>query len=171
MVASDETGVRIEGTNSYHWVFRCEEAVVHHAAPTRGACVVHEIMDGHRPAVWLSDRYSAQQGHADRQQTCLAHLARDVAYALAGDDTLALRLFDGAFALARTITTLAPSTIAPKLERRPRTPATCAWLQNRIEATFAARVDAHNNAASATCLQRKNTNTALCGPPSEAGAP
>ncbi|RYC28792.1 hypothetical protein D3273_27440 [Lichenibacterium minor] len=58
------------------WVFRCEEAVVHHAAPTRGACVVHEIMDGHRPAVWLSDRYSAQQGHADRQQTCLAHLAR-----------------------------------------------------------------------------------------------
>ena len=58
VVASDETGVRIEGTNSYHWVFRCEEAVVHHAAPTRGACVVHEIMDGHRPAVWLSD-YSA----------------------------------------------------------------------------------------------------------------
>ena len=109
VVASDETGVRIEGTNSYHWVFRCEEAVVHHAAPTRGACVVHEIMDGHRPAVWLSDRYSAQQGHAGRQQTCLAHLARDVAYALdAGDDTLTLRLklwLDGAFALARTITT------------------------------------------------------------------
>jgi transposase len=40
-------------------VFRCEEAVVHHAAPTRGACVVHEIMDGHRPDVWLSDYYSA----------------------------------------------------------------------------------------------------------------
>jgi len=43
--------------------------------------------------VWLSDRYSAQQGHADRQQTCLAHLARDVAYALeAGDDPVAFRL-------------------------------------------------------------------------------
>ena len=55
---------------------RWADAVVHHAAPTRGACVVHEIMDGHRPAVWLSDRCSAQQGHADRQQTCLAHLAR-----------------------------------------------------------------------------------------------
>jgi hypothetical protein len=39
------------------------------------------MMDGHRPAVWLSDRYSAQQGHAGAQQTCLAHLARDVAYA------------------------------------------------------------------------------------------
>ena len=72
VVASDETGLRIEGTNSYHWVFGCEKAVVHHAAPTRGACVVHEIMDGHRPAVWLLDRYSAQQGHDDRQQrgTC-----------------------------------------------------------------------------------------------------
>src|SRR6185369_11654040 len=30
----------------------------------------------HRPAVWLSDRYSAQQGHGLAQQTCLAHLAR-----------------------------------------------------------------------------------------------
>ena len=74
----------------------------------------------HRPAVWLSDRYSAQQGHADRQQTCLAHLARDIAYALdAGDDTLALRLklwLDGVFALARTITTAALSTVLPSAE-------------------------------------------------------
>jgi len=29
IVASDETGVRIEGTNSYHWVFHCKDAVVH----------------------------------------------------------------------------------------------------------------------------------------------
>src|SRR4051812_12688345 len=71
VVGCDETGVRIEGSNSYHWVFRCENAVVHHAAPTRAASVVHKIMDGHRPAVWLSDRYSAQQGHAGQQQTCL----------------------------------------------------------------------------------------------------
>ena len=47
VVACDETGVRIEGSNSYHWVFRCDEAVVHPAAPTRGASVVREIMDGH----------------------------------------------------------------------------------------------------------------------------
>ncbi|MGE7414096.1 IS66 family transposase, partial [Methylobacterium tarhaniae] len=92
VVASDETGVRIEGANSYHWVFRCDDAVVHHAAPSRAAAVVSEVMAGHRPAVWLSDRYSAQQGHGERQQTCLAHLARDVAYAVeAGDDLLALR--------------------------------------------------------------------------------
>src|SRR4051794_17033114 len=34
VVASDETGVRIEGANAYHWVFRCQDAVVHQAAPT-----------------------------------------------------------------------------------------------------------------------------------------
>ena len=203
VVASDETGVRIEGTNSYHWVFRCADAVVHHAAPTRGACVVHEIMDGHRPAVWLSDRYSAQQGHADRQQTCLpsarhlielrstrllacfAHLARDVAYALdAGDDTLALRLklwLDGAFALARTITTAAPSTVATKRRKLQRSlsdilaaPATCDLardIQNRMRrardqlltfASFPGRVEATNNACERdlrpAVIQRKNTN-------------
>src|SRR4051812_19150174 len=131
VVACDETGVRIEGSNSPHWVFRCDEAVVHHAAPTRAGSVVREIMGGHRPAVWLSDRYTAQQGHparssskviqqghADRQQTCLAHLARDVAYALeAGDDPVAFRLklwLGSAFALARGIGSLAASTINAK---------------------------------------------------------
>src|SRR5919107_1122367 len=53
------------------------------------------MMQGHRPKVWLSDRYSAQQGHAAAQQACLAHLARDVAYAReASQDGVALRLAD-----------------------------------------------------------------------------
>src|SRR5215211_5736965 len=78
VIASDETGVRIEGSNAYHWVFHSSQAVVHHASPTRAASVIREMMDGHRPAVWLSDRYTAQQGHGAAHQTCLAHLARDV---------------------------------------------------------------------------------------------
>jgi transposase len=118
VVASDETGVRIEGANAYHWVFRCEEAVVHQVAATRAASVVHAMMDGHRPKVWLSDRYSAQQGHADAQQTCLAHLARDVAYAReASEDGVPWRLelwLGSVFELARGITTFAPSTVARK---------------------------------------------------------
>ena len=69
VIASDETGVRIEGSNAYHWVFRCAQAVVHQAAPTRGAVVVRTVMDGHRPDVWCSDRYAAQQGHATAHQT------------------------------------------------------------------------------------------------------
>ena len=93
VVASDETGVRIEGCNAYHWVFRSGEAVVHTASPTRGAVVAREMMDGHRPAVWISDRYTAQQGHGVRHQTCLAHLARDVAYAVEiAADPVPLRL-------------------------------------------------------------------------------
>ena len=125
VVACDETGIRIEGTNSFHWVFRCAEAVVHHVAPTRGAAVVRDVMGDHRPDVWLSDRYSAQQGHGKAHQTCLAHLARDVAYALdGGDEALALgfKLWLGsAFALAEAVTTLAASTVASRrraLERR-----------------------------------------------------
>jgi len=55
VVASDETGVRIEGSNAYQWVFRSSEAVVHRAAPTRGTVVVRDLMDGHRPEVWCSD--------------------------------------------------------------------------------------------------------------------
>jgi len=61
VVASDETGVRIEGTNSYHWVFHCKDAVVHQPDYSRAARVVAETMNGHTPNVWISDRYSAQQ--------------------------------------------------------------------------------------------------------------
>lgn len=118
VVACDETGVRIEGSNAYHWVFRSSEAVVHRAAPTRGAVVVRDLLDGHRPDVWCSDRYSAQQGHGAAHQTCLAHLARDVAYAdEASDDMLPSRLklwLKWAFALAEGIETFATSTIAAK---------------------------------------------------------
>jgi transposase len=59
VVASDETGVRIEGCSGYHWVFRCQDAVVHQAAPTRAASVVRAMMDGHRPAVWPNLNSSA----------------------------------------------------------------------------------------------------------------
>ena len=46
-------------------------------------------MAGHKPTVWISDRYSAQQKHGERHQTCLAHLARDTAFALEhGSDDL-----------------------------------------------------------------------------------
>ncbi len=124
-VASDETGVRIEGSNAYHWVFHSPQAVVHQAAPTRAASVVREMMDGHRPAVWLSDRYTAQQGHGAAHQTCLAHLARDVAYAVeVSEDPVPWRLqlwLNAVFALSGQVTTLSASTLSAKrrtLERQ-----------------------------------------------------
>ncbi|NEU15161.1 transposase, partial [Methylobacterium sp. BTF04] len=113
VVASDETGVRIEGSNAYHWVFHSAEAVVHQASPTRGAVVVREMMNGHRPAVWISDRYTAQQGHAVAHQTCLAHLARDVAYAVeTSDDPVPWRL--QLWLRSVRVTDLATSTLAAK---------------------------------------------------------
>src|SRR5918997_1441393 len=124
-VASDETGVRIEGSNAYHWVFRSPEAVVHHASPTRAPSGVREMMDSHRPAVWLSDRYTAQQGHGAAHQTCLAHLARDVAYGVeVSEDPVPWRLplwLKTVFSLAERVTTLSTSTLSAKrrtLERQ-----------------------------------------------------
>ena len=118
VVASDETGVRIEGTNSYHWVFHCKDAVVHQPDYTRAGRVVAETMGGHVPAVWISDRYSAQQKHGVRHQTCLAHLARDTAFALEhGADDLPFRFklwFGKAFDLAGAIESFAALTIARK---------------------------------------------------------
>jgi len=115
--------------------------VVHQPDYSRAARVVAETMNGHTPNVWISDRYSAQQKHGAAHQTCLAHLARDTAYALEhGSDDLPLRFklwFGKAFDLARDIASFAASTIASKkreLEKqlaalscrsdrmRPRTP-------------------------------------------------
>jgi len=83
-VASDETGVRIEGVNAQHWVFRAQDqegdVVLHETDFSRRAQVVRDVMGGHRPRFWTSDRYSAQQGHGERHQTCLAHLARGIAF-------------------------------------------------------------------------------------------
>jgi transposase len=185
VIASDETGVRIEGSNAYHWVFRCSEAVVHHASPTRGAIVVRTLMDGHRPEVWCSDRYSAQQGHADAHQTCLAHLARDVAYAdEASADVVPSRLklwLHRAFALADGIATLAASSIARQRRALERSldviltaPTSCDLardLQNKFRRardqllTFAhwpGMVEATNNACERALrpavIQRKVTN-------------
>lgn len=184
-VACDETGVRIEGSNAFHWVFRCRQAVVHQAAPTRAASVVREMMDGHQPAIWLSDRYAAQQGHAAAQQTCLAHLARDVAYAVeASDDPLPYRLklwLCSALALANSVTHRAASTLAAKRRALERSltdslaAPTCCDLAKDIQRrfrrargqllTFAewpGEVEATNNACERALrpgvVQRKVTN-------------
>ena len=185
VVASDETGVRIEGCNAYHWVFRSQDAVVHQASPTRAAVVVRAMMDGHRPAVWLSDRYTAQQGHGLAHQTCLAHLARDVAYAVeVSDDPLPFRLqlwLNAVLALAGRVTDLAAATLAAKRRSLDRqlaailaTPSACD-LARELQAKIGrardqllvfldhpGRVEATNNACERALrpavIQRKVTN-------------
>ena len=107
-----------EGAAQTALTFHSGQAVVHAASPTRGAVVVHAMMYGHRPAVWISDRYTAQQGQAAEHQTCLAHLARDVAYAIeVSDDPVPWRLqlwLQSVFALAERVADLAASTLSVK---------------------------------------------------------
>ena len=114
VVCSDETSVRIDGRTCWNWVFQNDEVVIHVIRRSRGAGVVAEVLDGHRPALWVSDLYSAQQGHAEEWQICLAHQLRDCTYAIeAGDTVFAPRmkaLLLRAVVLARRSRDLAPST-------------------------------------------------------------
>jgi len=114
VVCSDETSVRIDGRTCWNWVFHNSEVVIHVVRNSRGAGVVREVLDGHRPALWVSDLYGAQQGHAEDWQICLAHQLRDCTYAIeAGDAVFAPRikaLLLRAVVLARRSRDLAPST-------------------------------------------------------------
>jgi len=114
VVCSDETSVRINGRTCWNWVFQNSEVVIHVIRCSRGAGVVADVLDGHRPALWVSDLYGAQQGHAEAWQICLAHQLRDCTYAMeAGDTIFAPRmkaLLLRAVVLARRSRDLAPST-------------------------------------------------------------
>jgi transposase len=114
VVCSDETSVRVAGRTCWNWVFQNSDVVIHVVRNSRGASVVTEVLDGHRPALWMSDLYGAQQGHAEQWQICLAHQLRDCAYAIeAGDAVFAPRmkaLLLRAVVLARRSQNLAPST-------------------------------------------------------------
>jgi len=93
VVCSDETSVRVAGRTCWNWVFQNSEVVIHVIRKSRGAAVVAEVLGGHRPALWVSDLYSAQQGHAEAWQVCLAHQLRDCTYAIeAGDAVFAPRM-------------------------------------------------------------------------------
>jgi transposase len=114
VIYSDETGVRVAGRGQWNWVFQNDDVVIHVVRASRGACVVAEVLDGHRPALWVSDLYGAQQGHAEAWQVCLAHQLRDCQYAIdAGDAVFAPRmkaLLLRAVVIARRHRALAQST-------------------------------------------------------------
>src|SRR3954452_10265441 len=114
VICSDETSVRVAGRTHWNWVFQNDDVVIHVIRASRGAGVVGEVLDGHRPAIWVSDLYSAQRGHAAGWQICLAHQLRDCTFAIeAGDAIFAPRmkvLLLRAFVLARRRHHLAAST-------------------------------------------------------------
>jgi transposase len=95
VIASDETTTRINGITNWQWVFLSSTAVLHKIVGSRARAVAEAVLDGHQPDVWISDRYSGQQQLGRDHQVCLAHLLRDVQYAIdCGDSVFAPKIRD-----------------------------------------------------------------------------
>jgi transposase len=88
VIASDETTTRVSGATHWQWVFLSDQAVLHKIAPSRARSVAAEVLGGHKPDVWISDRYAGQQELGRNHQVCLAHVLRDVQYAIDCGDTI-----------------------------------------------------------------------------------
>lgn len=95
VIASDETTTRIDGVTHWQWVFVSDQAILHEIAPGRGRGVATTVLNGHQPEVWVSDRYAGQQELGRAHQVCLAHVLRDVQYAIdCGDTVVAPKIRD-----------------------------------------------------------------------------
>lgn len=116
VVCSDETSARVSGKTWWEWVFVAHLAVLHVIRPSRGKAVVHEVFGPARPQVWVSDMLGSQRGHAKEWQVCLAHLLRDVRYAVECGDTAFSTLFGQlllrAIAIGRRRNALKDTTLA-----------------------------------------------------------
>jgi transposase len=117
VLASDETSVRVGQKTFWTWVFHHADSACFLIRPSRGKVVVREFLGDVRPAVWISDRLGAQRGWASREhQVCLAHLLRDIQYAIdAGDAGFApglKHLLQRAVRIAHRRPRLADATLA-----------------------------------------------------------
>jgi transposase len=91
ILQSDETSARVGNKTWWTWVFHNGDSACFLIRPSRGKAVVGEFLGAVRPDFWVSDRLAAQMGWARTgHQACLAHLLRDVQYAIdAGDSSFA----------------------------------------------------------------------------------
>ena len=89
LICRDETGARVQGHTPWEWVFQHAAVCVPVMRPSRGHGVLHEVLGDHRPTIWVSDLYRAQQQHpAAPWQVCVAHQWRDGPLALEAGDTV-----------------------------------------------------------------------------------
>jgi len=91
ILQSDETSARVGKKTWWTWVFHNGDSACFLIRPSRGKAVVGEFLGAVRPDFWVSDRLGAQMGWArTAHQACLAHLLRDIQYAIdAGDVSFA----------------------------------------------------------------------------------
>ena len=126
ILQSDETSARVGKKTWWTWVFHDGDSACFCIRPSRGKAVVEEFLGEVRPDFWVSDRFGAQMGWARTgHQACLAHLLRDVQYAIdAGDGAFApaiKKLLKQAVAIGRRRDRLKDSTLvayAAKLEAK-----------------------------------------------------
>jgi transposase len=117
ILQSDETSARVGNKTWWTWVFHNGDSACFLIRPSRGKAVVGEFLGAVRPDFWVSDRLGAQMGWArSGHQACLAHLLRDVQYAIdAGDVSFApgiKNLLKQAVAIGHRRDRLADSTLA-----------------------------------------------------------
>ena len=117
VLESDETSVRVGKRTFWNWVFHHGDSACFVIRPSRGKAVVEEFLGTVRPDFWVSDRLGAQMGWATKDhQACLAHLLRDIQYAIdSGDDALApglQALLKRAIRIGRRRPELADATLA-----------------------------------------------------------
>ena len=127
MLQSDETSARVGKRTFWTWVFHHADSACFVTAASRGKKVVEAFLGDRRPDVWVSDRLAAQMGWARvDHQVCLAHLIRDVQYAMdAGDAAFApgvMGLLKRAVGIGRRRQTLADSTLVLPGFRKGSTP-------------------------------------------------
>ncbi len=126
ILQSDETSARVGKKSWWTWVFHNDDSACFVIKPSRGRDVVEEFLGEHRPDFWVSDRLAAQMNWAKKgHQVCLAHVIRDVQYAIdGGDDCFApplKALLQRACAIGRRRERLADTTLrsyAAKLDSK-----------------------------------------------------
>jgi transposase len=80
---SDETSARVSKKTWWTWVFHHGDSAYFVIRPSRSKAVIDEFLGDVRPDFWVSDRLGTQMGWATKaHQVCLAHLLRDIQYAI-----------------------------------------------------------------------------------------
>jgi transposase len=116
VLQSDETSVRVGKHTFWTWVFHHGDSACFMIRPSRSKAVIAEFLGHARPDFWVSDRFGSQMGWAAKDhQVCLAHLLRDVQYAIdAGDNAFApgfMALLKRAVRIGRRRPDLADATL------------------------------------------------------------
>ena len=89
VIGSDETGMRVEGTNWWLWTVQTPQASYFAIADTRSGDVLEALMFDAVAEVWCSDLFSAQlTAQTRRFAICHAPQRRDLQFAMDTGDTI-----------------------------------------------------------------------------------